>query len=201
MAFLLIPWVWIAVLSVLFIIELFTIETENFGWTTFLFICQMALLHFVFDIFNVIALNPTSALLYFGIYVLVGIAWSFGKWWNKLAKYTRKVKEAKKKYGNNIKDIGDEFGWYSVDSKKELQDRIKSNMPKAIKQKDKIVAWIAFWPISLTATLLNDPIRRFFNWIYDALSTIYGKIQKRFEKILMKQIDDITEPIPEENNG
>ena len=39
-----------------------------------------------------------------------------------------------------------------------------------------ITSWISYWPASLGATLLNNPFRRFFEWIYSLVSGIYDKI-------------------------
>lgn len=42
--------------------------------------------------------------------------------------------------------------------------------------------WISYWPVSIAATLLNNPFRQFFEWIYSNLSGYYDKITNRYQK-------------------
>ena len=44
---------------------------------------------------------------------------------------------------------------------------------------------ISYWAVSLAATLLNNPFRQFFEWIYDNISGIYDKISKRYQNELL----------------
>jgi hypothetical protein len=51
----------------------------------------------------------------------------------------------------------------------------------AAKSKSKIVAWMAFWPCSVIGYVFNDPVRRLFNALFNALRESY---QKMADKIL-----------------
>lgn len=53
-----------------------------------------------------------------------------------------------------------------------IVDAIK---PQASKHKAAICEWIAFWPVSFTWTMINDPVRKVVNYIF---SRIKGTFQK-----------------------
>jgi hypothetical protein len=48
--------------------------------------------------------------------------------------------------------------------------------PVATENKAKITAWMAFWPCSVISTLLNDPIRRLFRYLFNLLKSLYQKM-------------------------
>lgn len=48
--------------------------------------------------------------------------------------------------------------------------------PVAAKHKSTITQWIAFWPISLTWTIINDPVRKTANYIFSRIKGIYGRM-------------------------
>lgn len=41
---------------------------------------------------------------------------------------------------------------------------------------DGLEAWMAFWPCSVISTLLNDPIRRLFRYLFNLLKSLYQKM-------------------------
>ena len=67
-----------------------------------------------------------------------------------------------------------------------LEEIAEKIAPKASHKKSIIVSWIAYWPVSLAATLLNDPFRRFFEAIYESVSGYYEKITISYKKDLLK---------------
>ena len=75
-----------------------------------------------------------------------------------------------------------EFSQFSM----ELETIIEEITPLASKKKSVITSWIAYWPVSLIATLLNDPFRKFFEWVYDRLSGFYDRITSHYKKELLK---------------
>ena len=137
--------------------------------------------------------------IYFSVgYVILGLIWSFIKWNQKVKNIFRTFGRLKTKFiekygaitdGNKeefYKTLKDKF-WYSDYSgkhsrfDKELSQEkvIKEITPKGIDNKGLIVSWISYWPLSLIGTLLNDPFRRFFEWIYESVSGFYDKITVR----------------------
>jgi hypothetical protein len=57
-------------------------------------------------------------------------------------------------------------------------------MPIGSENKASIIAWISYWPLSLLATLLNNPFRRLFEYVYSLVANAYDKIsQKHFKSL------------------
>lgn len=48
--------------------------------------------------------------------------------------------------------------------------------PLASKHKSSITQWIAFWPVSLTWTLINDPVRKVANYIFNKIKGTFQRI-------------------------
>jgi hypothetical protein len=48
--------------------------------------------------------------------------------------------------------------------------------PSASNKKSAIVGWIAFWTCSLLVTLINDPVRKMFKWIFSIMKNSYQNI-------------------------
>lgn len=54
----------------------------------------------------------------------------------------------------------------------------------ASSNKPRIVFWIGWWPISLVWTLINDPLRKIANFIFDRCKRIYEDICSKLNKDL-----------------
>jgi len=48
--------------------------------------------------------------------------------------------------------------------------------PVATENKAKITAWMAFWPCSALSTLLNDPIRRLFKFLFKLFQNLFQRM-------------------------
>lgn len=63
-------------------------------------------------------------------------------------------------------------------------DSLELVIPRAERYKSRIITWILWWPTSAFWTLLNDPLVKVANWIYNRFQGIYTKItNKVFAKI------------------
>ncbi len=67
---------------------------------------------------------------------------------------------------------------------------ITSFPPKAYDNKGKIVFWMSYWPFSATWTLINDPVTRFYNFLYRRLGAAFDHIS---HSMFGKYKDDLTE--------
>ena len=45
---------------------------------------------------------------------------------------------------------------------------------------------ISYWPVSLIATLLNNPFRKFFEMVYSNISGFYDKITNSYKAEALK---------------
>lgn len=198
--------IWVAGLSILVAMAIL-LENELEGWTTTLFSLGLALMVFNFktEIWDFLSQNPTQTLIFSLSYVLIGIIWSFIKWQVYVKNIFNKLKQIKKDFitengpinESNLKFLNDKIrdarfrraddNNYSIDIDKADSLEVIANKvaPMASKKKSVITSWISYWPVSVAATLLNNPFRRFFEWVYDNLSGYYDKITAANKKQLL----------------
>ena len=61
--------------------------------------------------------------------------------------------------------------------------------PVANQNKSKIISWISHWPISMIWTLLNDPIKKMLNYIFECIKNIFQKMSNRIFKQTMQDFN------------
>lgn len=130
--------------------------------------------------------NPYNALYAFLGYVAAGVVWSFAKWMFHVWREKDRYVEVKEEFlaHHNISDAE----WRALESTdgqkyESIRRAIMSGfgmkgLPKASQHKARIIAWMMWWPASAVWTLIDDPLRRLFNWIYARVSSVYDKITK-----------------------
>jgi hypothetical protein len=183
----------LSVLVALFILETILTEVEHFGWaTTGLIVCLVLAQFFhLVDFIAFVRENTGVTLFYLGMYVVLGVAWSFAKWFSYLRNYRDQFREYKVKFLTSrkvpvttnvpedmlpaFKDwLGSTYRYHLGDvNLMGLQDLQR---PKARENKQRIVSWMSLWPFSFVGTLLNDPVRRFFTWLFKAFSSLYQRM-------------------------
>jgi hypothetical protein len=189
------------------IVMIISLETNKEGVASTFFSLATALVIWSYgsEIWELITQNILTT-VYFSVgYVILGLIWSFLKWNQKVAKIFKLFSSLKAKFikenGEITASTKDKIGtrqkFYntlsykfkyssghsisSFDDSKDLDYVIETITPKGIDNKAKIVSWISYWPLSLIGTLLNDPFRRFFEWVYESVSGVYDKITKRLQ--------------------
>ena len=108
-----------------------------------------------FSILEFIATQPAATIGIFIGYVVLGIAWSFVKWYFYLIK-TR-------------------------DYQKERQDKLVA--PQFLYNKSKIITWMSYWPFSALWVGINKPFKHMYNYIVTHLSGSYQKMSDRIFKV------------------
>lgn len=196
--------IWVVTIAVLVGMAVL-LEFEKEGWATTLFSLGTALILWNFrgEIWEYITGNPTATIGFVVFYVCIGIAWSFMKWRTYVKSIFGKFKEYREDFvrkngeitSKNLKDFvrkvngqfkdPDGYGNVNLFEEQSLENIVKKITPLASKKKAIITSWISYWPVSLAATLLNNPFRQFFEWIYDNISGIYDKISKRYQNELL----------------
>jgi len=171
------------------------LEIEKEGWASTLaciFIVFLGVSHRE-HLWALVSTNPGEiAGIFFG-YVALGIAWSVGKWTLFVKEVFENFTTFKKKLENSnkfkpeeiIKKLSAKFQPYGRDGAT-LESIVEEIKPEASDKKSLIVSWIAYWPISVLATLLNDPFRRFFEWVYENISGLYDKITESYKNKALK---------------
>lgn len=165
------------------------LEFEKDGWATTCFSLGVALTLWAYKltIWTFISTSPMTTVYFCLSYIAAGLVWSLFKWkyyvGNKLSDYNTFKDTFIKTYGSTkgnwkewINKLNSQFrdsNFHSTNAPEDIADKI---IPKANSKKSLIVSWISYWPMSLGATLLNNPFRKFFEWIYSLVSGIYDKI-------------------------
>ncbi len=105
--------------------------------------------------------NCSSLLLYAGGYLLIGVAFSFFKWYNLLLK----IRDYYIKEGRTIK---------------------KSDLPSPGYHSGSIICWMSYWPFFLIRFFASDFIRKIYQAIYMRLEQYYEKMVTKIFNDLIK---------------
>lgn len=145
--------------------------------------------------------NPATLFKYFCYYIVLGIAWSFCKYYFTLKIIQKSIKKYKKQWNTinlpkNPSSTENNFTKTTnrrYETFKEfyiLKDIQYNNNILFSKTNNRFMFWAMFWPTSCIWTLLNDPIKRFFNYlIYDLFIGVYQKMHKTMIEDLLKDND------------
>jgi hypothetical protein len=163
------------------------VESDKWGWATITMLSTFGALALFGDVnlFKFVLQNPLQSLFFVGAYVLIGAVWSVVKWWFYVRKW---------------KDEYDDKRAYFLNSKGELNGPVPENLRKSWAEecryytssyndsrplnepptvrghKSRITTWLAYWPPSMIWTLLNDPIKRLYRFVYTELQAVYQSI-------------------------
>lgn len=119
--------------------------------------------------------NPLTALLCIPAYLMLGVAWGTAKWSLYVKSVRRRVDAAMEKHQSMRR--GSELNmWLQSLSEQRLSN---DKTPQAADSKSRIIGWMAWWPVSLTWTLLDDPLRRAFEAIYNRMGLVFQKMSDR----------------------
>jgi hypothetical protein len=185
----------LGVLFVLFVLECVFTEVEHFGWATVTLLATMVgsvVCHHLWGTYSVLDFvrdHGVWTLLYVGAYVGVGVGWSFVKWFSYLMSFRDAFHEQKDAFC--LKNGLDSKVQVPEDKMEAFERHLASNVgwstahrgqllsmerPRASKNKARITAWASFWPFSVVGTVLNDPIRRLFNFLFNQFKALYQKM-------------------------
>lgn len=164
-------WILVAIVCIWLFVA---VEYEKWGWATISVIATFALLGWLgdFSIWNVAVNHPLLAVACAGGYVLLGIGWSFGKWYFFVLNMRDKHLEAVARLKGLLAHRGKAFA-------RDVNRRTGYEKPVAKEHKGRILTWMIYWPWSLVWTILNDPIKKFFKYIFRKLQATYQRIADR----------------------
>jgi hypothetical protein len=168
-------WVTFVVLSIAIIYfledSLSNVRDEGGGGLATLAVVAFALLYYWFgskeDVINILVYirdNPIKIFSYFLTYVGVGIIWAFVKWYFFLHSRYEKSKE-EMKYSNRTLEI-----------------------PTARDNKFRIMSWMYYWPFSGLWTLINEPLKKSFRYVFTKISNTFDRISKHmFSDLILEE--------------
>lgn len=158
-AFMLLPWYFILVGSLLVIASLFFMFSEESTIGSFITIVFIYIFLTQFNIVN--SPDLYSILLFILAYAVIGILWSFFM------------------YAYEIRKEAKLLSRYPDHTKEDILKNVKREVSK-----DRIHFWILFFPVSILKFLLGD----FVNSLIEKMSTIYNYIaNKVVESVLEKR--------------
>lgn len=188
-------------ISVIFILVGFLVEYDETKWAnTIVSVGLVSIFWFNKDSVISFLTNDflTVAIAFVG-YVFIGVLWSFLKWYlfvsSIFSKFDRVKNDFKREYGeitdDNFKIFRDRVKTCYGDlitlfGATDLVSLVELLSPKATDYKAKLMYWITYWPMSLLATLINDPIRKLFILVYDYVSSTYDRMVISYKKDALK---------------
>lgn len=203
-------WFWsLVVVASLLFIALF--ENERGGWATLLLLTTVAIIIGLSnqDWLVWIVANPITILLYALGYLTVGIIWGTMKWWLHVRTIAVRYRNAKRKWIVKEYKIRDKsnpnYQAYRVANDTGKMTKIVKEAwlqyfdrywgpsikkPVAADNKSLITGWMTYWPWSALWTLINDPVRKFFNWVYESISDLLQNISDKVFKDIDNELKD-----------
>lgn len=170
-------WFW-GLIGLETILLLLWIEWEYSGWATFSLIVTALLFQFNgINIFSYVTANPSIIGYGAAFYLAAGTIWSIVKWFfftrmmreryddfktnfllNKHVEGTSIPEDLKADFKESLENIG-RYSYGNNENKIEIR-------PQVNQHKAQIYLWMVYWPWSMIWTIINDPVRRVFRWIY-----------------------------------
>jgi uncharacterized membrane protein YgaE (UPF0421/DUF939 family) len=187
---------WFSIIAAVVIMFSLELNSEGTATTAFSLAVALVLWNYGPNIWNFISSDILTTSLFIVGYLVCGVVWSFIKWNEFVKSIYREFKKIKnnetfethqelKTLCDQLRSNGLSLGYKEVNS---LEDVIEYITPKGIDNKSRIVAWISYWPLSLIATLLNNPFRRLFERTYNLVSGLYDKISSTQKAKALKNL-------------
>lgn len=131
--------------------------------------------------------NPGKLAKYAGYYIVIGMVWTFIKYYFKLKNIQGEIKKLKESWNLFKNDPNERTSGVT-----NFEDYVNKKMYAPHITFDatarKLTTWAIFWPPSMIWTLLNDPVKKFFNWlIYDIF---VGAYKKMYDTMIGKMLKD-----------
>lgn len=148
--------------------------------------------------------NSGLLLLLAAAYVLIGVGWTVVKWYFfnlNIASKLRAVRDEwlkknpryrgyegtrhlnadhKTMDGEEPVETLEHYEWRFVRDHREIVGYDVDSLPlKVTKHKSRIMTWLAYWPFSAAWTLLNDPLRHLYNFLYERIGGSLQAISNR----------------------
>jgi hypothetical protein len=157
------------------------VEEEEFVWAVLTFVGLLIFLQLCTTLGALAYLrhNPFKLLVAFGVYVGIGIIWSFCKWFIYLHDENERIHAD---YNWLFARLTDTIKLGDIDKINEYKKDIKDKIPTALRNKERITGWTAFWPWSMTWFFFSDLIRKLYKRIFQFFQEVYENMAKRVFK-------------------
>lgn len=165
-----------------FIVMTVLVEAEWWGWSTVATLGGGVVLSYLHwhEVWSFLQAHLQQTLLGAAAYIVLGIIWSYVRWFFKLISFRNDFRDQAQVYKKRKKLPLNEaipnnlmVGFYQD---LPYDKRYLAKMPKATSNKSRIIAWMSFWPCSIVGYLLRDPIQKLFLAIFEVLKSSYQKM-------------------------
>jgi hypothetical protein len=182
-------WFWL-LLFIDFCIITALVENESGVGATIVFLGSLFGLNFLWKlpILDSIKANPGHTALLVLSYFALGVVWSIIKWYffvhNKMVKYNNFKAEFLKdqKADAMTPELAAKFMDHLGSRYDARNEGITGAAPLASEHKAALTRWGTYWPFSIVGTLLNDVVRRTWEYIYEMLQTTYQRMSEAIFK-------------------
>lgn len=183
------PLIYIIAFTIITIWLIIATEIEWFGWSTLTIIASIVAAKYfnIFDIFFQIKEHAFENCVYTIAYIAIGVIWSFAKWFFFLMNSRDKTRK-----------------WLEQELERKSHTMYINTNPPVIKipqasdNKGRITAWTIYWPFSFVGTILNDPFRKLFSFIFNQFKNLYQKIAN---SIYEKDVENLKNKILQLNKN
>lgn len=169
----------LVLIEALILIGLVASERPFSAFFSFLITAGLLDLLFGTGIYSTVYHNPLTALGFAAGYIIGGMAWSFPKWWF----HVRRLRE---RFDLDLESFKRRAGL--APHERLNTDQIlnfhhstsfayKGNIPPlASNHKNLILTWMMYWPFSCLVTLFDEPFRKAFQIVFNAIQGTYQRI-------------------------
>jgi hypothetical protein len=190
--------IWFYVIFVLaWVVITVTTEFDYPGWGGLALLVAWACLEFLvgIPILRWVGNHPLAVIGLFCAYFVTGTCWAIIKWYFYVAAELRDYYKLRDTYMTDVAKMlpGEVPDVQKPDFLAYLQrvlghDFREKIQPQAKDHKSRIMTWIGFWPFSALWTLLNDPLRRLVELIYNRIATLIQGISNHLFRGVLKEI-------------
>lgn len=172
-------WFWVA-LSISFCIMLWAVEVGSSAGATITLLLSAVAFGVLgnVNVFTYAKDNPLNAVFFIMLYILLGIVWAFIKLYFVTRKIRMEYLAEKEAYLQKEGATIDKWV-YDYSNKFLYKTDYSDYVPK-------IMHWSMFWVWSMVWTIINDPIREAFEYIYTVFSNGYKILFRRMMKPLIE---------------
>lgn len=171
----------------------YLVENKSAGLATFVLLGTLAALQFFtsFQPFTMIIENPLSAIGILAVYLLCGMAFTYVKWRSYVNRTMETISERTEERLSRVAVLTssmDDTRYLHKDETVEQANarRRREAIDAAIESvigsrtlpiqiqdhKARALSWMAYWPISSLYYLLDDPLRRMFEYCYRRMAGV-----------------------------
>ncbi len=186
-------WFWVLGVIAFFVIMAFA-ECDRYFFSFLTLAIFVGLMEYAgsVNIIQTMMASPLRSAEWVVVYFVLGGVWSFVKWYSFVSNKARDVLvvfDKWKKENPTVDWLATMGSFKGTPLEDNLIKYLNANgvlrytsygldnvLPSASDNKDRLVSWIIWWPTSVVWTVINDPIRRLANWMYERLQSTYTRI-------------------------